>query len=491
MIRYFWPSDDEQLAGQAIDSHFDEDGSWWASVQQSGAVFALATALTLTAASTALASSVFSQSQDDPAGSLSTQVLAIEEYAQPLVAPANWPQPSVFTDDDAHPTFVQVFFPDDGDWRPLVAPVPDANYVRLPFLEPDESPQFVAASPVVDAQEPWGPQPPPQEQNWTLLFFLDDGSAVPVFQYDEDFASPQIPPQNWPQPQQPFASHDDLLPQVPAYDDVWLQLVPPVSQTFVWPQQWFFEQNESTNLVAFTAEEHAWPVPVPVPATLALVQQWPFEQNDPAGNLSAPAFEETLWQNRVFPVPDSLRLLQPWQFEQNEPGGLRTNIDELYWLNWVPAISGYPVPAIYFQLFGGSADEIVVQQSTATVDEIYWGPQVSPIIFPVQATSLLVYPYQPDPEEIPAGSLVPFIPPPPAFCPLPPTGPDKDIRMSNFNTSAGGPILALFCRICNSGKPLVVRADYAIWCQDCCAFVSKQDTYMGTTRAPGAFKNRF
>lgn len=85
--------------------------------------------------------------------------------------------------------------------------------------------------------------------------------------------------------------------------------------------------------------------------------------------------------------------------------------------------------------------------------------------------------------------IIPPVPPPP-FCPLPPLGPDADTSISVF----GGrqqPILALFCRICKSGKPLVVRADYAIWCQDCCAFVSKQDTYMGTVRAPGQFRGTF
>src|SRR5258706_607334 len=116
--------------------------------------------------------------------------------------------------------------------------------------------------------------------------------------------------------------------------------------------------------------------------------------------------------------------------------------------------------------------------------------QVSPIVFSTPASSILVYPYQPDPEEIPAGALAPFFPPPPIFCPLPPTGPDSDINMSVFG-GAGRPLQVLFCRICNSGKPLVVRADYAIWCQDCCAFVSKADTYMGTVRAPGQLKGIF
>src|SRR6266852_7095590 len=112
MIQYFWPSDDEQLAGQWQDSHFDEAGGWCANVQQCGATLALAVALTLAVASTALAASVFNQAQDDPAGSLILSPLAQEDYWQNPVPPVVWPQPSVFTDDDAHVQFVAAFAPD-------------------------------------------------------------------------------------------------------------------------------------------------------------------------------------------------------------------------------------------------------------------------------------------------------------------------------------------------------------------------------------------
>jgi hypothetical protein len=481
MIRYFWPSDDEQLAGQFVDSHFDEDGGWWASVQQCGATLAIATALTLAASSTTLATSVFSQSQDDPA--LAAQILAIEEYWQNPTPPAVWPQPSVLTDDDVHPTFVPVFTPDDGDWQALVPPAPATNYLFLPFLDPEQSPTFTAAVPVVDDSSVWAPALPPADSDWNVLFFLDDGSWVPAMEPDEDFWAPQLQPQNWPQPSQPFAVADEQVPQFPAEDDFWPQYVAPVPASLLWPQQFQFEQFESTNLIAFV-EDVFWQNPTPpVPATYGLLQQWPFEQNEPAGSLNIPAFEETLWQNQVPPVPDGLRLQQQWVFEQNEPGSLRTNQDEDFWINPVA-----PVVFVYQQPF--LSDELVVPQSASTIDEVYWASQVSPIVFPVPATSILVYPYQPDPEEIPAGSLVPFIPPPPVFCPLPPSGPDADTSISIFG-GAAHPTLALFCRICNSGKPLVVRGDYAIWCQDCCAFVSKADTYMGTIRAPGQFKSIF
>lgn len=86
---------------------------------------------------------------------------------------------------------------------------------------------------------------------------------------------------------------------------------------------------------------------------------------------------------------------------------------------------------------------------------------------------------------------IPFVPPPPVprVC-TPPPGFDADTSVSYFR-NASGPVAVLFCRICQSTKPLLVRGDYAIWCTDCCSFVSKQDTVMGTLRAPGTFKNVF
>lgn len=498
MIRYFWPSDDEQLAGQWQDSHFDEDGGWWANVQQSGATFALATALTLASLSTALASSVFSQSQDDPAGSLLSQPLVQEEYWQNQVAPVNWPQPSVLVDDDVHPTFVQVFTPDDGDWKPLVAPVPATNYVRLPFLDPEEIPvgSFPAAiNPIDDAALVWSPQIPPWELNWTLLFFLDDGSTVPVFQYDEDFwpAQAQPVPYNWPQSQQPFNTGDDdqLIPQFPAEDVIWLQLVPPVPLTHVWPQPFQFEQNDqAANLVAFT-DEIFWPSsaqPAPVPDSIWLLRQDAFEQHDANGVLTLTLDDgvQPGWTPHVpFPDPGGFGLLQQWPFEQNEPAGsLYALRDEDFWTPQIPPVN-WPQPSLPI------LDEVIVGQPTATLDELYWGQFTGPWVAPVVDSLRISFPYLPEPEEIPAGSLVPpQPPPPPPFCPLPPLGPDGDTSISVFG-GRNQPTLALFCRICNSGKPLVVRADYAIWCQDCCAFVSKQDTYMGTTRAPGPFKGVF
>lgn len=566
MIRYFWPSDDEQLAGQWQDSHFDEDGGWWANVQQCGAALALVVAATLTSGSTAVASTVFNQHQDDPAGFLNNTPFAQEEYAQPLVPPVNWPQPSVFTDDDIHVQFVQTFVPDDGDWKPLVQPDIGANYVRLPFLDPDETPvgSFQPIPNPVDDSSVWAPQNPPWDPNWTLLFFLDDGSTVPEFQYDEDFWLQLVPAQNWPQPAQPFSSSDEdnLVPEfVAAEDPVWLQLVQPVLDSLRWPQQFAFEQNDNATLVAF-ADEIFWANPVyPVPDSLTWPQQFQFEQTDATGALSigndpdslqpllvfpvadslvwpqqfnfdsseifpsAPFTDEHYWQNPTAPVPDGLIWPQPFVFEQTDAtGSLAAIIDELY----APSLI-YPVPASFtaFQQFSqhqddpaGSLyilvdehywqnpvppvnwpqpsvfifDEQIIPQPSAGIDEFYWSQFLEPWVPPVPDSMHLDLPFGAgfglltDPEEIPAGSL--FTPTPPPIVPCkPPVGFDADTNITYFGGK--NPTQALFCRVCNSGKPLLVRGDYAIWCQDCCAFVSKADTVMGTVRAPGAFRGRF
>jgi hypothetical protein len=85
-----------------------------------------------------------------------------------------------------------------------------------------------------------------------------------------------------------------------------------------------------------------------------------------------------------------------------------------------------------------------------------------------------------------------FEPPPPPVCAGMPLGDGTgNATDSVFRDNAGNPIAVLLCRICQSGKPLLVRGDFAIWCQDCCRFVSREDTVMSTTRAPKFFRGVF
>lgn len=485
MIRYFWPSDDEQLAGQWTDSHFDEDGSWWANVQQCGAALALVVASVLTTASTVAAQSVFSQSQDDPAGNLTNVQFVQEEYWQNPVPPVVWSQPFVLTDDDIHVQFAQTFVPDDGDWKPLIIPDVGNFYLRLPFLDPDEIPQLPAATNPLDDGPVWT-QNTPWEPTWTLLFFLDDGSTVPVFQYDEDFWQQLVPPQNWPQPSQPFTASDEdnLIPEFVAEDVFWPQFVPPVADRLLWPQPFTFEQNEqAAGLVAFT-DEIFWQNPTPpVADSLYVLRQDLFDEQVPSGSLTL-ILDDGFQPNFVQPLPDSLRLLQQWPFEQLDPSGSLYYLrDEDFWQNPVSPVV-WPQPAVFV------FDEQIVAQPSSGRDEDFWNLLVPP----VAAANYIALPYGAgfgftDPEEIPAGSLFVPIPPTPVPCILP-LGFDADTSISYFGGDKA-PTQALFCRICNSTKPLLVRGDYAIFCQDCCAFVSKQDTFMGTVRAPGVFRGRF
>jgi hypothetical protein len=503
ILRYNYPGDGEQIAGQFQASYFDEDGGWWNGVMQAGAVFALATTLALTTASTTLASSVFSQSQDDPAGSLFTiQTPANEDYWQNPVPPYNWPQTSVFTDDDAHPTFIQTFTPDDGDyWHQLVQPVPASNYVNLPFLDPEEIPvgSFPAFTPALEGQDLWAPQLPPSDPDWDLLLFLDDGSWVPAFQPDEDFLATQALPSPvvWAQPAQPFQEADDdfFSQQFVADEQYGWPIVPPVPNTLALLQPFVFETNDPVNLVAFTDEIYWQQLVSPLPASLLWPQQWSFEQTDATGSLTLTlddGFQPNFQPFVPFPDQGGLRLLQQWPFEQNEAAGsLYALHDEDFWQNAVAPVNWLP-PVNWTGLSALGYDDVIGTPSTSTIEETYLNAGLAGwMVAPVQDLNRIALPYLPDPEEIPAGSLVPFVPPAPCFMPLPPCGPDVDTCISTFSGFKNGPILTLFCRICMSGRPLVVRGDYAIWCQDCCAFVSKQDTYMGTVRAPGSFRGVF
>jgi hypothetical protein len=85
-----------------------------------------------------------------------------------------------------------------------------------------------------------------------------------------------------------------------------------------------------------------------------------------------------------------------------------------------------------------------------------------------------------------------FVPPPPPVCAGMPLGDGTgNATDSVFRDNAGNPIAVLLCLTCNSGLPLLVRGDFAIWCQTCCAFVSREQTVMSTTRAPKYFRGVF
>lgn len=337
MLRYFWPSDDEQLAGQFVGSYFVEDGDWWAGVQRAGATLALGVALTLSAASTAAASLVFSQSQDDPAGNLLVVPPIVDElYWQNSVQPVVWPQPSVFTADDTFLTLIQTTPVDELYWQNSVPPIAGSQFLVLPFLDPEELPQFPAATNHLDDAALWTPNIPPAELDWNVLFFLDDGSWVPAMEPDEDFWAPQILPQLWAQPQQPFNVGDDTeFPRPGQMDELY----------------W---QNQSA----------------PVALSFAPLQQSPFEQNDPAGSLRT-TVDELYWQNPVTPVVWP----QPSVFTSDEfPPSFTPvfQVDEDFWTNPVPAVAASNRVQLPFNVEEPPHPTL----TTAVPDEVFWIPSV-------------------------------------------------------------------------------------------------------------------
>lgn len=70
-----------------------------------------------------------------------------------------------------------------------------------------------------------------------------------------------------------------------------------------------------------------------------------------------------------------------------------------------------------------------------------------------------------------------------------PMSPDVNTKMSLFYTgdlnSTPVPRATLYCLDCGSNIPLLVRADFALWCQTCGAFVPKQNTTMNLSTVRG------
>jgi len=159
-------------------------------------------------------------------------------------------------------------------------------------------------------------------------------------------------------------------------------------------------------------------------------------QDDPSGNLSA-TVDEYFWQNPTPPVAGSLYQSLPLGDPDEIPAGsLTATVDEYLWFNPTPPVVG----SLFVQLPLGDPEEIPAASLTATVDEYFWvnpavncyQPNLIPVIwlfeqnetgvvatfqpeedfwfnpnFKIQAVSFLAFPYLPDPEEIPAGSLTP------------------------------------------------------------------------------------
>jgi hypothetical protein len=194
----------------------------------------------------------------------------------------------------------------------------------------------------------------------------------------------QFQPDEIPRP--PSAIHTD--------EDFWQNRVPPIPLTLTWPNPWIFEQGESATL--FGHYDDFWVSGV------------------------APVFAYSLPQ--LFNANDELHFV-PMTF----------SVDEIFWVNPVAPIAVYPVPKVF-------TDDEVTQVVPLCFDADFWQNAVAPIpsyipplvfiaddlitiplpvrdedfwsnpVAPVQATNYVRLPYVPDPEEIPAGSLIAYIP---------------------------------------------------------------------------------
>lgn len=281
-IKYIAGSED---VPKLINLPFDQEDSWWGGVVYCTASVALGVSLALTALSVQVAQAVATSQQDDPAGHLLN------------------------------------FHVDEDYWQNPVAPVPANQYIQLPLGDPEEIPAnklFIGPlqEDVPNLQQPW-------DFNWTLLFFLDDGTAMPGFSPEEDL---------WQQ----------------------VALVPPVPATNYQNLPYQFDQAEFM-FVAANPEETFWVNPVP-PVTQTF---GPLYLPDPE-ELPAATFDinldEDFWQNPVAPVVASLAYPQPFGFDNPELVRAPVPDDTANWLGLFPA----PVPAHMFRAlplpFGGLTD---------------------------------------------------------------------------------------------------------------------------------------
>lgn len=277
---------------------------------------------------------------------------------------------------------------------------------------------------------------------------------------------------------QAFGQWQDEVPQAVADEAFWQNPVAPVPAIFYqnYPYLPDSEEIPASGLYG-QPDEDFWQNPTaPVKATLGAIYL-PDPEEIPAAQLSA-TVDEYYWQNEVAPVKATLGSLYLPDPEEIPSGNLSATVDEYFWVNSVPPIFSYSVPAVFSyddvivpQVAAFVPDEdfwvnpVLPALQTSIVpslnidsqeptlfgqfDEDFWQNAVQPVqaalawpqqftfdvqepsgslfgqpdedfwknwVAPVQASLYQNLPYLPDPEEIPAGSLIPPVPPvPPSF----------------------------------------------------------------------------
>lgn len=231
MIYYQRPVD-EDAPPQLSASFIDDQSNWWVSIQQCGAVVALAVALSLPAQA-ALAQQTANQFQDDPAGSLFS---GAEEYywqnpvppvPQTFIVPAPW-----IYDDQMPVLFGQ---PEEYYWQNQVAPVTQNFLYPQQWIFDDQIPAL-SAPPAFQPDEDFWVNPVAPVWNYQIpVVFTDDVILVPAFQMDEDFwQNPVAPISAYPVP---TVFTDDVLivPQLATFqpdEDFWTNPIAPVQAAF-------------------------------------------------------------------------------------------------------------------------------------------------------------------------------------------------------------------------------------------------------------------
>lgn len=225
---------------------FEEDGSWWSSVQKCGATIALAAVMATTGASTAQATQVFSWQQD-------------EAPSKPIQ--------------------------DEDFWQNPVAPVPSTIYQKLPYTpDPEEIPAGNLSAVPEELYWQLGPAPVPATLLWPQQWAFDvqepAGSlSAPAEEYywqNPVFPVPSIIYQSLPY----WFDAQDVFPVLFQPDeDYWLNPVAPIAGTLYQTLPYLFDAQEIV-VGVFAPDEDFWQSPVVTQLTFQYFQPWPISTDD-------------------------------------------------------------------------------------------------------------------------------------------------------------------------------------------------------------------
>jgi hypothetical protein len=324
--------------------------------------------------------------------------------------------------------WVVTLWMDDSGAVPPPAPIQDEDFWQNP-VGPVQAILAIPEPWTWDVQENAGSlQGRPDEdywQNWVApvpavlgRLYLVDSDDVPagsLYGLAEEFywQNPVLPVPAIQYQQLPYLPDPEELPVGSLFgqpdEDFWQNPVPPVAATL--GKLYLPDPDETAGFFFGQPDEDFWVnavAPGPIPLTFGKLYL-PDPEESAGFFFGQP--DEDFWQNPVFPVVASLGKLYLPDPEENPAGFVLIRLDEDFWQNAVAPISAY-TPSLVF-----SDDDVIVPQPPLPFDEDFWQNAVAAI----PGVQYVPLPYLPDPEEIPAGSLIPPIPPPPP--PVPSTCP--------------------------------------------------------------------